>query len=91
MTTGDISKALASFIVASRWEDIPAPVRHEGKRSLVNAFATGLGGCRDVAVECAVATLQAFSGPAEASLIGRSERLRCHGRCISQRDQHQRL
>jgi 2-methylcitrate dehydratase PrpD len=74
MTAGDISQALASFIVASRWEDIAEPVRHEARRSLVNALATGLGGCRDVAVERAAGTLKAFSGPAEASLIGRPER-----------------
>jgi 2-methylcitrate dehydratase PrpD len=69
-----VSERLAEFLSAARWEDIPAAVRHEAKRSLMNYFATSLGGCRDAAVENALAVLGRFAGSATATIIGRSER-----------------
>ena len=74
--TGDlrVTEALAAFLVASRWEDIPAAVRHEGVRSLLNFVGGALGGCRDEAVSLAATVLAPFFGPAQASIIGRSER-----------------
>jgi len=36
--------ALAAFAAGLRWEDIPRQVRHEGKRALLNMFATALAG-----------------------------------------------
>jgi 2-methylcitrate dehydratase PrpD len=68
------SGRLAEFLSAARWEDIPAAVRHEAKRSLMNFFATSLGGCRDAAVETAAVVLGKFTGSATATIIGRSER-----------------
>ncbi len=69
-----VSRTLAGFLAGSRLEDIPAPVLHEAKRSLLNFFATALGGCRDVAVESALGVLAPFSGPHQAGVIGRKER-----------------
>ena len=66
--------ALARFVAASRWEDIPAPVRHEARRALLNFVAAALGGSRDAAIMHAVAVLGPFSGPAQATVIGRAER-----------------
>ena len=70
----DTTAALARFVAQSRWQDIPATVRHEAKRTLLNFFGTALGGCRDEAIQHFVAVLAPLSGPAQASLIGRSER-----------------
>ena len=72
--TGAVTARLARFIVESRWEDIPEAVRHESKRTLLNIFGAAFGGCRDAAIDHALAVLQPFSGPAEATIIGRSER-----------------
>ena len=74
--TGDqrVTEALAEFLVASRWEDIPGAVRHEGVRSLLNFFGGALGGCRDQAVSLAVKVLAPYFGAGQASVIGRSER-----------------
>src|SRR5690242_16683529 len=74
--TGDlrVTQALAEFLVASRWEDIPATVRQEGVRSLLNFVGVALGGCRDEAVGLAVTVLAPCFGPAQASVIGRGER-----------------
>src|ERR1700724_272886 len=69
-----VTEALAAFLVASRWEDIPAPVRHEGVRSLLNFVGGALGGCRDEAVSLATRVLMPYFGGSQASVIGRSER-----------------
>ncbi len=53
---------------------MPANVRHEAKRTLLNCFGAALGGCRDIAIEHALAVLRRFAGPPEATLIGRAER-----------------
>jgi 2-methylcitrate dehydratase PrpD len=69
------TKTLASFITDSRGSDIPQPIRHEGKRALLNWLACALGGCRDETVERALAAIDPFSGVRVASVIGRSEKL----------------
>jgi 2-methylcitrate dehydratase PrpD len=70
-----VTESLARFVVATRWEDIPPPVRHQAKRSLMNFFAVALAGCRTGPVEIALASLAEFSGGRVATLVGRSERI----------------
>jgi 2-methylcitrate dehydratase PrpD len=70
-----VTESLARFVVATRWEDIPTPVRHQAKRSLLNFFAVALAGCRSGPVEMALASLAEFSGGRQATLVGRSERI----------------
>jgi 2-methylcitrate dehydratase PrpD len=41
---------LSRFLAESRWEDIPAAIRHEGKRGLLNALGCILAGREDPAV-----------------------------------------
>jgi len=74
--TGDlrVTEALAEFLAASRWEDIPATVRQEGVRSLLNFVGGALGGCQDEAVSLAARVLAPYFGTAQATIIGRSER-----------------
>jgi len=69
-----ITQRLARFLVTHRPEDVPEQVRHEAKRSLVNFFATALGGCRNEAVEMLMAAIADCFGPPHATIIGRSER-----------------
>jgi 2-methylcitrate dehydratase PrpD len=66
--------ALAGFIAASRWQDIPAAVRADASRALLNFVAAALGGSQDEAIGRAAAVLGPFSGPAQATVIGRAER-----------------
>lgn len=73
-TTPEVSKALAEFVVRTRWEDIPEAVRHEAKRSLVNFFACALAGCRDPALIAVGKVLARFSSGQECTIIGRPER-----------------
>jgi len=70
-----VTLALARFVVESRREAIPAPVIHEAKRALLNWAGCALGGCRDETVDTALAALAEFSGPAQATLLGRGERM----------------
>jgi len=60
-----VTESLARHIVATRWDDIPAPVRHQAKRSLMNFFAVVLAGCRTGPVEItADGTIHKLSQPA---------------------------
>ena len=44
-----LTPAFARFLAQSRWEDIPAAIRHEGKRGLLNALGCILAGRDDPA------------------------------------------
>jgi len=69
------TKALASYVVKNRWEDIPEDVRHEGKRALINVIGCAIGGSPHPAVTAAIRALSPFSGERTASIVGRPERL----------------
>ena len=68
------TRQLAAFVAASRWDDIPAAVRREGVRSLLNTIGCSLGGAHDEAMELAIRALSPYFGPAHACVIGRKER-----------------
>ena len=61
----DVTRALARFVAATRWEEAPPEVRHQAKRSLMNLFAVALAGCRTEPVEIAFSSLAEFSGGAQ--------------------------
>jgi 2-methylcitrate dehydratase PrpD len=71
----DVTRTLARYLVSARYDDLPAPVRHEARRTLLNWMGCAIGGSHEPAVEAAVAALAPFSGPAQASLLGRRERM----------------
>jgi len=70
-----ITRALAEFVVTARPESVPDAVRHEAARSLVNWMGCALGGAHHETLDTALAALQPFAGPPQASVIGRRERL----------------
>ncbi|WP_397452798.1 MmgE/PrpD family protein [Pseudomonas sp. NA-150] len=69
-----VTRTLAQYIVQARYEDLPANVRKEGKRTLLNWVGVAVGGSHHETVSRALAALSPFSGPPQASLLGRSER-----------------
>lgn len=75
MSETGITGQLARFIVESRWSDVPPAVRHESERAIFNWVGCALGGCRDVAVERALAALREFAGEPQATLLGRGGRV----------------
>jgi 2-methylcitrate dehydratase PrpD len=70
-----VTQTLARYLVATRWEDIPAAVRHQAKRSFMNFFAVALAGCRTGPVEMALRSLAEFSGGKLATVVGHAERV----------------
>jgi 2-methylcitrate dehydratase PrpD len=70
----DVTRILAKYIVSGRAEELPAPVRKEAARTLLNWVGCAIGGSRNEAVGMAVAALSPFFGREQASLLGRAER-----------------
>jgi len=68
------TRLLARFAANSRFEDLPPAVVHEAVRALVNWSGCTIGGAGHESVDMALAGLLPFAGPAQAALIGRSER-----------------
>ena len=57
-----VTKTLAHYLVTSRPGDIPAKVRREGCRSLLNWTGVAVGGPRHESVVRAIAALAPFAG-----------------------------
>ena len=70
----EVTPILARYIVSARYEDLPANVRKEGLRTLLNWVGVAVGGSRHETVNIAVEALAPFSGPPHASILGRRER-----------------
>jgi len=49
------TRRIAAFARETQWSDIPDRVKHEAKRSILNGFATALGGCREPAIDKSLA------------------------------------
>src|SRR5262245_10739009 len=71
----EVTRTLARFIVEHRYEAIPEKVRREAARSFLNWLGCAVGACRHDTVERALAALAEFSGPAQATVLGRGERV----------------
>ena len=69
------TRTLAEYVVSSDWDDVPADVRHEAARSLVNYLGCALGGSADPAVTTAIRALGPYSGPPTSAVLGRTDRL----------------
>ena len=70
----DITRTLAHYIVAAKYDDLPPKVRKEGVRTLFNWVGVAIGGSHHETVDIAVSALAPFSGPPQANLLGRRER-----------------
>jgi len=71
----EVTRTLARFVVNHRYADVPQKVRHEGARSFLNWVGCAVGASRHETVERALAALDEFSGPREATVLGRGDRL----------------
>src|SRR5437867_2734543 len=70
----EVTKKLAHYIVSAQSADLSAPVRKEAARTLLNWVGCTVGGSRHETVAVVVSALAPFSGPAQASILGRHER-----------------
>jgi len=71
----DVTRTLARHVVSAKAVDLPAAVRKEAARTLLNWVGCTVGGSRHETVGIAISALAPFSGPAQASILGRKERL----------------
>ena len=71
----EVTRTLAKFIVGHRYGGIPEKVRHEAARSFLNWVGCAVGASRHETVERALAALSEFSGPREATVLGRGDKL----------------
>ena len=71
----DVTRRLAAYIVASKYDDIPPPVRKEAQRTLLNWMGCAVGGSRHETLDAAIAALGPFAGAPQATVIGRRERM----------------
>lgn len=71
----EVTRTLARFVVTHRYADVPQKVRHEAARSFLNWVGCAVGASRHETVERALAALAEFSGPREATVLGRGDKL----------------
>jgi len=69
-----VTRELARYIVQARYEELPAAVRKEGLRTLVNWVGVAVGGSHHETIDKAVAALAPFSAASHAGILGRGER-----------------
>jgi 2-methylcitrate dehydratase PrpD len=72
--TAEVTRILARYIVSARYEQLPENVRNEGVRTLLNWVGVAVGGSRHETVDIAVDALKPFSGPEQATVLGRRDR-----------------
>jgi len=73
-STPEVTKTLARYIVSASYANLPENVRKEGVRTLLNWVGVVVGGSQHETVNIAVDALAPFSGPAQATILGRRER-----------------
>jgi 2-methylcitrate dehydratase PrpD len=69
------TRRLAGYIAQARPEDLPLSVRKEAIRTFFNWLGCAVGGSTHPAVGMAIDAVTPFAGPAQATVLGRSERL----------------
>lgn len=74
MNDPSVTETLAAYVVESRLEAIPDDVQAESKRAILNYLGCALGGSIEPALDTAIEVFAPFSGPANASVLGRRER-----------------
>lgn len=71
----EVTRTLAHYLVNAPCEDLPEAVGHEAARALLNWLGCAIGSSRHETVERALAAVRPFSGPPQAAVLGRNERL----------------
>lgn len=69
-----VAAVYADYISNTDGAKMPATLRHEGQRAMLNFIGTMLGGRRDPAVPQALDVLRMFSGKPEATVVGQRDR-----------------
>lgn len=70
-----ITRELARYVHASRYDALPPAVRREGVRAFVNWVGCAAGGSREANVAHVLAVLDEFNGARDSSVVGHRIRL----------------
>jgi 2-methylcitrate dehydratase PrpD len=70
-----VTQMLAAFARGFPGTEIPQAMRHEALRALLNWMGCAIGASHHETVERALAALRPFSGPPQATVLGRGDRL----------------
>ena len=70
-----ITRALARFAVATKYDTLPPAIQHEGVRAFVNWVGCAAGACKEDAIERSLAVLTEFNGANSTTVVGRREKL----------------
>src|SRR5690349_2543975 len=71
----NVTRRLANYVVSAKYGELPAPVRKEARRTLLNWLGCALGGSQHETVDAVLSALAPFSGPRQATIVGRRERM----------------
>ena len=71
----EVTRRFARYVCSSKFEELPAQVKHEGVRAFVNWVGCAAGGVAEEDVLLMLDFLREFNGPREATVIGHRERL----------------
>ena len=69
------AEQLGHFVATANWDALPATVRHEAKRSILNFAGCALGAAHAPTIEMALRVLTRVSGTERVAVLGRRERL----------------
>lgn len=69
-----LTRQLAHYAARARYTTLPEHVRVEASRAFLNWMGCALGGCREPAVQRAMATVAELGGGPQASIIGHAQR-----------------
>ena len=70
-----VTRTLAKFLVSHKGTAVPQAVRHEATRALLNWVGCAIGASQHPTITRTLAALGEFSGPREATILGRRERV----------------
>ena len=65
-----VTRLMAEFASKTRWQDLPAFVREEAKRSFVNIVGTMFAGSQDKSIQTFVRTLEPLMGQRQSTMVG---------------------
>ena len=70
-----ITRELARFVAQSKYDALPADVRHEGVRAFVNWVGCAAAGSQEEIVQRSLEVMTEFNGAPSSTLVGRPEKL----------------
>ena len=72
--TKNVSRTIADFVASTGWDDLPAKVVHEAKRSLLNYVACAIAGSNEPAIQKTLCVMSRVAASGPHRIVARAER-----------------